>query len=142
MERLGLDEAQAAIAASLEKGRSLGLKPLAVIVVDAGGHPLAFARDNGSSNRRFQIAWAKAEGALALGMSSRKIAEAAAERPTFVASLAPLFPHGIVPAAGGVIIAGRDGAPIGAIGITGDTSDNDELCALAGIAAAGFRAGA
>ena len=64
----------------------------------------------------------------------------AAERPTFVASLGPVSPHGIIPAAGGVIVAGKDGGPIGAVGITGDTSDNDEACALAGIAAAGLSA--
>jgi len=140
MEQLTLERAQAAVSAALAKGRDLGLKPLSVVVVDAGGHPIAFAREDGSSNGRFQIAWAKAGGALSLGMSSRKIAEAAAERPTFVASLGPIFPHGVIPAAGGVIFVGKSGAPLGAIGITGDTSDNDEICAIAGLTEAGLAA--
>ena len=86
------------------------------------------------------IAAGKASGALALGISSRKIGDMAAERPTFVASLGPVAQAGIIPAAGGVIVVGGDGFAIGAVGITGDTSDNDETCALAGIAAAGLTA--
>ncbi len=79
-------------------------------------------------------------GALALGVSSRKIADMAAERPAFVTAISNIPPHGLVPAAGGVIVKGADGFPIGAVGITGDTSDNDEICTLAGIAAAGLTA--
>lgn len=97
---------------------------------------MAFAREDRSSTLRPQIATAKASGALAMGMSSRAIAEVAAERPTFIAAAAGLNPAGIIPAAGGVLIQ-ADGAVIGAVGVTGDTSDNDETCALAGIAAAG-----
>jgi uncharacterized protein GlcG (DUF336 family) len=74
---------------------------------------------------------------LGLGISSRQVAEMAADRPTFVASLATLSPHGLIPAAGGVI-ATQGGETIGAVGITGDTSDNDEACALAGLEAAGL----
>jgi uncharacterized protein GlcG (DUF336 family) len=87
---------------------------------------------------RPQIATAKASGALALGISSRKIAEMAAERPTFVAALAPIAVNGILPAAGGLIIVNADGDVLGAIGITGDTSDNDEACALAAISTIGL----
>ena len=83
---------------------------------------------------------AKAAGALSIGVSSRKIAEMATERPAFVASLSGLAGHGTVPAAGGVIIVDDEDRPIGAVGITGDTSDNDEACALAGLAAAGLKA--
>ena len=72
--------------------------------------------------------------------ASRKIGDMALERPTFVASLAAMAPHGMVPAAGGVIVVDADGAAIGAVGVTGDTSDNDEICALAGITAAGLAA--
>lgn len=140
MSRISLDQANAVIAAALAKGSELGLKPLSVAVLDAGGHLLAFQRQDGSSNLRPQIATAKASGALALGTSSRRIGEMAAERPTFVASLGPISAHGVVPAAGGVIVTGADGLAIGAVGVTGDTSDNDELCALAGIAAAGLQA--
>lgn len=135
-----LAQAQTIITAALAKGREMGLKPLTVAVLDPGGVAIALAREDGSSNLRPQIAAAKASGALGLGLSSRKIAEMAAERPTFIATLAPLSPQGLVPAAGGVIVVDESGKVLGAVGITGDLSDNDEACALAGIAAAGLRA--
>ena len=76
----------------------------------------------------------------ALGVSSRKNGEMAAERPAFIAAVSGIAASGIVPAAGGIIVKGADGFAIGAVGITGDTSDNDEICTLAGIAAAGLTA--
>lgn len=139
MTRITLDQANSIIAASFAKGRELGLKPLSTVVLDAGGHLIAFQRQDGASTLRPQIACGKAGGALGLGISSRKIGDMAAERPIFIASLGPIAPHGVVPAAGGVIVVDDGGAPIGAVGITGDTSDNDEACALAGIAAAGLK---
>jgi uncharacterized protein GlcG (DUF336 family) len=138
MTRITLENANGIIAAAFAKGSALGLKPLSVSVLDAGGHMIAFQRQDGASTLRPQIATAKASGALALGVSSRKIGEMAAERPTFVTSLGTIAPHGVVPAAGGVIVVGVDGTPIGAVGVTGDLSDNEEICALAGIAAAGL----
>ncbi|MEI6642897.1 MAG: heme-binding protein [Novosphingobium sp.] len=140
MTRIALDSAQTIVAGALKEARTLGLKPISVAVLDAGGHLIAFAREDGSSNLRPQIATAKASGALALGVSSRTIGEMAIERPTFINAAAGLNPAGIVPAAGGVLVRGADGAVIGAVGVTGDTSDNDELAALAGIAAAGLAA--
>ena len=140
MTHITLDQAQAIIAGALGKGSELGLKPLSIAVLDAGGHLIAFARSDRSSNFRAQIAMGKATGALGLGVSSRKIGDMASDRPTFVASLGSIAPQGIVPAAGGVIVIDNAGVAIGAVGVTGDTSDNDELCALAGIAAAGLSA--
>ena len=137
MADLTLEQAQAVVAATLKEGRARGLKPLSVAVLDAGGHLIAFAREDNSSNLRPQIAMAKASGALALGVSSRVIGEMAIDRPTFINAVAGLNPAGIVPAAGGVLIE-REGRVVGAVGVTGDLSDNDELCALAGIAALGF----
>lgn len=137
MSNINLAQADRIIAAALAKGGELGLKPLCVAVLDAGGHLIAMQRQDGASTMRPQIAVAKANGALGLGVSSRKIAEMAAERPTFVASLANLTQGGVVPAAGGVIVTDANGI-LGAVGVTGDTSDNDELCALAGVAAAGL----
>jgi uncharacterized protein GlcG (DUF336 family) len=137
VSNINLAQADRIIAAALAKGGELGLKPLCVAVLDAGGHLIAMQRQDGASTMRPQIAVAKASGALGLGVSSRKIAEMAAERPTFVASLASLTQGGVVPAAGGVIVTDANGI-LGAIGVTGDTSDNDELCALAGVAAAGL----
>lgn len=138
MSSLNLNQANTIISAAFDEGGKLGLKPLGVAVLDAGGHLVAFQRQDGASMLRPQIATAKASGALALGVSSRKIGEMATERPSFVAALGPIAPHGVVPAAGGVIVLDSEGAPLGAVGVTGDTSDNDEICALAGIAAAGL----
>lgn len=135
-----LNQANTIIAAAFDKGRELGLKPLTVAVLDPGGHLLALHRADGASTLRPEIATGKAAGALAMGLSSRKIGEMAAERPTFIASLAALQPQGLIPAAGGVIVVSDTGEPLGAVGVTGDTSDNDEACALAGIEAAGLTA--
>lgn len=140
MASLTLAQAQAIATEALRKGRELALKPLTIVVLDAGGHTVALLREDGSSNLRPGIAIGKASGALALGVSSRKIADMAQERPTFVGSLSGISAGGIIPAAGGVIIVDAANAPIGAVGVTGDTSDNDEICALAGIAAAGLKA--
>lgn len=134
MPHISLDQANRIVTAALAKGRELGLKPLCVAVLDGGGHLIAMQREDGASTLRPQIAIGKAAGSLGLGISSRKIGDMAAERPTFVATLASLAPQGLIPAAGGLIVAGSE-TPIGAIGVTGDTSDNDELCALAGLAA-------
>lgn len=134
-----LQEANQIIAEALAKGRSMNLQPLCIAVLDAGGHLLALQREDGASSLRPQVAIGKAAGALGVGVSSRKLAEMAVERPTFVASLAQIAPNGLIPAAGGVIVT-RDGKTVGAVGVTGDTSDNDEACALAGIAAAGLQA--
>jgi uncharacterized protein GlcG (DUF336 family) len=140
MASLTLAQAQAIATEALRKGRELTLKPLTIAVLDAGGHTVALLREDGASNLRPGIAIGKASGALDLGVSSRKIAEMAQERPTFVGSLSGISTGGIIPAAGGVIIVDAAGAPVGAVGVTGDTSDNDEICALAGIAAAGLTA--
>lgn len=138
---IGLNEANTIIAAALAEGRSRGLKPLCVAVLDPGGHLIALQREDGASNLRPEIAIGKAAGALDLGLSSRKIAEMATERPTFIAALGVIAPRGLVPAAGGLIML-RGSNPIGAVGVTGDNSDNDELCAIAGLAAVGLRYGA
>jgi uncharacterized protein GlcG (DUF336 family) len=138
MSRLSLDEANAIISCALERGSELGLKPLSVAVLDAGGHLIAFQRSDGASILRPQIAIAKAAGALALGISSRQIAELAAERPAFFGSLTGLTVNGMVPAAGGLLIIRHDGELIGAVGVTGDHSDQDEICAKAGLASCSF----
>ena len=139
MSSITLDQANAIIAAAFGKARDLALKPVGVVVLDAGGHMIAAQRQDGASALRLQIAQGKAAGALGLGVSSRKIAEMAVERPSFVTALATLASSGIVPAAGGVIVVDSVGGPVGAVGISGDTSDNDEACVLAGVAAAGLK---
>lgn len=135
MPGITLETANQIISAVFAEGAALGLKPLSVAILDAGGHLIAFQRQDGASLLRAQIAIGKAGGALALGVSSRAIGTMAAERPSFVASLGSISPWGVIPAAGGVIAADQQGAIVGAIGVTGDTSDNDEICALAALAA-------
>jgi uncharacterized protein GlcG (DUF336 family) len=140
MSFISLDQANTIIAGALAKGRELGLRPLSVGVLDAGGHLLAFQRSDGSANLRLEIVMAKAGGALGMGLSSRRIGEMAVERPHFIASLGMIAPHGMAPVAGGVIVVDDSGRAIGAVGVSGDTSDNDEVCALAGIAGVGLKA--
>ena len=135
---LTLKQANENVAAALAHGASLQGSPISVAVLDAGGHLLAFQRQDGSSNLRPQIAIAKAAGTLALGLPSRKIAEIAQAAPATIASLATLSGGGLVPSPGGVIVVDDKGASIGAVGVTGDTPDNDELCAIAGVKSAGL----
>src|SRR6185312_4102640 len=130
MSRITLDQANRIIAAAFARGAELGLKPLSVAVLDPGGHLIAFQRADKASSWRAQIAAGKAAGALGLGVSSRKIGEMAAERPSFVAALGTAAPQGMIPAAGGIIVVDGTASPLGAVGVTGDTSDNDEICAL------------
>ena len=138
---LTLEKAQTIIAAAFQKGGELAMKPLSVAVLDAGGHVVAFARQDGSSNLRFKIAEGKAAGAIALGMGSRAIFERAQQQPYFVGALNGLMDGTMVPVPGGVLIM-ENGSMIGGVGVTGDTSDNDEIAAIAGVEAAGFAANA
>jgi uncharacterized protein GlcG (DUF336 family) len=140
MNRLNLAQANTLIEAAFAKRAELGLKPLTVTIHDPGGHLIACQRQDGASTMRVKLASGKASGALALGVSSRKIGDMALERPHFIAAVDTMAEGGMVPAAGGVIIADADGTILGAIGVTGDTSDNDEACALAAIESAGLRA--
>jgi len=135
-----LEQANAVIAGAFGKATEAGLKPLTVAVVDPGGQLIAFQRSNGSPSLRPAIAQGKAAGALGLGVSSRRVGEMAVDRPHFIAALSHLAPQGLVPVAGGVILVDDAGRAIGAVGVSGDTSDNDEICALAGVAAAGLKA--
>lgn len=136
---LSLDVAQAIVATALAKGRELGLKPLTVAVLDAGGHLKALAREDATSTLRPDIAQGKARGAIALGLGSRAIFNRAREQPYFIQSINALANGSLVPVPGGVLIR-SDGSIIGAVGVTGDSSDNDEICAVAAIEAAGFTA--
>jgi len=139
MARITLDQANTIAIAAFAKARELKLKPLGLVVLDAGGHVIGSQRQDGASTGRLPIATGKAAGALFLGMSSRKIGDVGAERPVFVASLGAVAPSGVIPVAGAVIVVDDSGMPLGAVGVSGDTSDNDEVCALAGIAAAGLK---
>jgi uncharacterized protein GlcG (DUF336 family) len=134
---LSLSSAQTIITAALAEARSRGMKPLVVVVLDAAGALKAAAAEDGTSLRRADIARGKANGAVALGVGSRAIGRMAAERPHFIAAATPAV-GGLIPVAGGVLVRGADNAVIGAVGVSGDTSDNDEIAAIAGITAAGL----
>jgi len=134
---LSLSVAQTIVTAALAEARARSAKPLAVIVLDAGGHPVAFAREDGATMFRHDIARAKALGAIGMGDDTRVIAERAKGNPAFFQSVTAVVGGNIAFSPGGVLI--RDaGAVIGAVGISGDTGDCDEECALAGLRAAGF----
>jgi len=140
MTTITLDNARTMIAVGLDRGKQLGFKPLAVVVLDAGGHLKAFEREDGASMLRFQVAHGKAYGALGMGMGSRSLAEAAETRPQFVNAINGAFGGSLIPVPGGVLVADDNGDLIGAVGVSGDVSDNDEIAAVAGIEAAGFTA--
>ena len=138
VEDLSLDQARTIIARSLGEGRSLGLKPLAVVVLDSGGHVRAFEREDGASTHRFHIAHGKAHGAIALGLGSRALMARAEQQPYFIAAVTSAIGGSLIPVPGGVLVTDEQGKVLGAVGVTGDTSDNDEKAAVAGITAAGF----
>lgn len=137
-----LAQANAIIEVTLAKSSEMGLKPLTVAVLDAGGHLKALARQDETSTIRPELAQGKARGAIAMGISSRALFNRAQEQPFFIQSINALCGGSLVPVPGGVLVRDAAGTIVGAVGVTGDTSDNDEACAIAGIEAAGFTADA
>jgi uncharacterized protein GlcG (DUF336 family) len=135
---LTLLKAAQIIEVAFQEGAQRGFQPLCVVVLDAGGHPLALQRNERASISRPEIATAKASGCLSMGFGSREIARRAQAVPGFIAALNTIFPKGILPVPGGVLIRDGEGRLLGAVGVSGDTSDNDEICAVAGIEAADF----
>ena len=144
MTELTLDIAQKIAIAALKTAREKSFKPLAVVVYDARGALKALLSEDGTSLKRAEIAMGKAYGALALGVGSRALHKMATDRPYFVASATHAVGGQLVPVPGGVLIKNAQGSVLGAVGVSGDTSDNDEIAAAAGIEAAGlvFDAGA
>jgi uncharacterized protein GlcG (DUF336 family) len=141
MAELTLDVARKILDVALAKGLEKKLKPLAVTVLDARGCTKASAAQDGTSLLRNEIAHGKAYGALALGMGSRALFQRAQEQAYFVSAVNTLAQGRMVPVPGGVLIQ-DGGVLLGAVGISGDSSDNDEACAIAGIEAAGLKANA
>ena len=139
MESLTLKVSNLIADKSLEKGRELGFAPLTVVVLDAGGHIKVVKREDGSSLLRPEIAMGKAWGVLGMGFGGRELARRATKVPTFFGALSDLAGGRMVPVAGGVLIRSQSGEILGAVGISGDTSDNDETCAVWGIKAAGLK---
>lgn len=138
MPDLTLAQAQTLATAILAEARTLSLKPLVVAVLDARGAYKVLLAEDGTSLRRAEIAHGKAYGALGMGLGSRAIAARAEQAPAFVAAVTHAFGGALIPVPGGVLLRDASGALLGAIGVSGDTSDNDEKAALAGITAAGL----
>src|ERR687893_1179457 len=133
MSGLTLAQASTIIDAALKRGREMNLAPLTVVVLDAGGHPVVLKREDRSGIMRVDIATGKAWGALGVGAGSRVMFERSEKQPVFITALAAVSQGRMVPVPGGVIVRNQSGDIMGAVGISGDVSDKDEACAVAGI---------
>lgn len=140
MNSLNLDSSMTIIQAAFDKSRELNTAPLTVAILDQGGRLISLQRQDGASMMRPDIAIGKAWGAVAMGKSSRLLADDAQQRPAFVSALNTLANGNLIPVAGGVLIHDAGDEVIGAVGISGDTSDIDELCAIHGVQTAGLMA--
>jgi uncharacterized protein GlcG (DUF336 family) len=136
MSGMKLEQARRIIAGTLAKATEAGLLPLSVVVLDAGGHTTAFERQDGASAMRFKIAHGKAYGAISMGLGSRALFERAQKQAYFIDAMNALADGALVPVPGGVLVRNSSGELVGAVGVTGDNSENDEMCAIAGIEAA------
>ncbi len=137
---IDLQTARTVIEGARAAARDKGFKPLTVVVLDSGGHVVAVEREDGSSTKRFEIAFGKAHGAIALGLGSRALMARAEQQPYFIAAATAAVGGSLVPVPGGVLVRDPSGTLLGAVGVSGDTSDNDEAAAVAGIEAAGLQA--
>jgi uncharacterized protein GlcG (DUF336 family) len=140
MSSLTLAQASTIVDTALRTGRDAKFSPLSVVVLDAGGHLVAFKREDKSGILRFDIAFGKAWGALGMGFGSRTLAGRVSRSQMFFTALAAASDGRFVPVVGGVLVRDEAGDVVGAVGISGDSSDNDEKCAIAGITAAGLKA--
>lgn len=141
MKTLTLEKANHIVNTAINKARKLNLAPLTVVVLDEAGHLKAMQREDGASMIRQQIATAKAWGAVSMGVSSRNLAGVAVQRPDFMNALIGMTDGKVMPVPGGVLIRDTKNNIIGAVGVSGDVSDQDERCAIAGIESVGFVAG-
>lgn len=135
---ISLNDAQTIISATAKKGKEIGLRPLSTVVLDAGGHVIAFERQDGAAPGRFAIAFGKANGCIMLGMPGSAQMERAEQQSYFMAAVNGVYDGKVIPVPGGVLVRDQNGDVVGAVGVTGDTSNNDLIAALAGIDAAGF----
>lgn len=140
MAEISMNKARTIIRKAIAKGRELELKPLSVVVLDSGGHVKAFEREDGAAPGRFAIAQGKAYGAVMLGMAGTAQMQRAEQQAYFMAAVNGVYGGQVVPVPGGVLVRDKRGAIIGAVGVTGDTSDNDAICAAFGITEANLEA--
>ncbi|MEP3297548.1 MAG: heme-binding protein [Pseudoruegeria sp.] len=140
MAEISLRRARSIIRGVLSKGHEMELKPLSVVVLDAGGHVKAFEREDGASPGRFAIAQGKAYGAVMLGMAGKAQMARAEQQAYFMAAVNGVYAGQVVPVPGGVLVRDKNGNVIGAVGVTGDTSENDAEAAVAAIEGVGLTA--
>lgn len=133
-----LEIAQKLIAKALDSARERGLKPMGVAALDARGALVALSIEDGNPLGRWKIAYGKAQGALAMGMNSRALAGLQDKYPAFLAALPSVFPEGVLPVPGAVLIRDAEGAVLGALSASGDSGDNDELIVIDALKALGF----
>jgi len=138
MASISLTRARTIIRKTFEAGREMGLKPLSVAVLDAGGHVKAFERQDGASPGRFAIAQAKAYGAVMLGMPGSAQMARAETQDYFMTAVNGVFGGQVVPVPGGILVRDASGNVLGAVGVTGDTSDNDAEAGKTGVEATGL----
>lgn len=138
---LSREAARGIVDGALAAARAAGMQPVTVVVLDGGGNLVAAEREDGCGPLRFPVAAGKAQAALGTGTASRVVGARNAARPAFLSAVAATAPEGFVAVAGGVLVLDGEGLVIGAVGVSGDASDNDETAAVAGIEAAGLAPG-
>ena len=138
MSNVSMAQASIIVDKALEHARAQKFKPLGVAVLDSGGHLVAFKREDKTSIMRFEIAFGKAYGCLGMGFGGREFVRRVPVAPHFIQALTGVFDGRVVPVPGGVLIRDGAGEIVGAVGISGDISENDEACAVVGIKAAGL----
>lgn len=138
MPEISLSKSRSIVRTTLKKGRELGLKPLSVVVLDTGGHVKAFEREDGAAPGRFDVARAKAYGVIMTGTSGAALMQRAEEQAYFINALNGLYGGKVIPVPGGVLVRDSRGRIVGAVGVSGDTADNDADVALVGIEGAGL----
>ncbi|HSI57774.1 MAG TPA: heme-binding protein [Ideonella sp.] len=139
MSRLSLAQADLIADGTLARARELGFAPMTVAVLDAGGHVVVLKREDGASIMRPELATAKAWGALGMGFGGRELARRAAKMPGFFTALNAISDGRMAPVAGSALLRDASGELLGAVGVSGDTSDNDELCLVPAVRAAGLK---
>ena len=138
MVGISLNDARTIIIVTAKKGQEMGMKSLSTVVLDAGGHAIAFERQDGAAPGRFAIAQGKAFGTVMLGMPGSAQMARAEQQAYFMAAVNGVYGGKVIPVPGGVLVRDSNGEVVGSVGVTGDTSENDLTSALAGIDAAGF----
>jgi uncharacterized protein GlcG (DUF336 family) len=136
---LTLADAETIASGALAAGKTRNMAPLCVVVLDLGAKPLVLHRSENAGFYRAEIAIAKAAGCLGMGLGGRELQRRAAAAPAFYQAFAGVASAGLIPVPGGVLLRDADGAVVGAVGVSGDSADNDEIAALAGIAMTRFK---